>query len=82
MVHTALAIPKSTGDDVGKNPGPTIFDIIDPTTTVSADSTQGNEAIFSVNTDKQTFQLSRILRETHSFDIFLTPTLIDTTFSR
>ena len=40
-------------NDVEENPGPTIFDIIDPTTTVSAGSTQGNEAIFSVNADKQ-----------------------------
>ena len=35
-------------NDVEENPGPTIFDIIDPTTTVSADSSQGNEAIFGV----------------------------------
>ena len=52
MVHTAFAIPKNTGDDVGENPGPTIFDIIDPTTTVSTDSSQGNEAIFGVNAGK------------------------------
>ena len=45
MVHTALAIPKNTGDDMEENPGPTLFDIIDPTTTVSADSSQGNEAL-------------------------------------
>ena len=49
MVHTELAIPKNTGDDVEENPGPTMFDIIDPTTTVSADSSQGNEATFGVN---------------------------------
>ena len=30
MVHTALAIPKNTSDDVEENPGPTMFDIIDP----------------------------------------------------
>ena len=36
-----------------ENPGPTIFDIIDPTTTVSADFSQGNEAIFGVNAGKQ-----------------------------
>ena len=45
MVHTVLAIPKNTGDDLEENPGPTLFDIIDPTTTVSADSSQGNEAL-------------------------------------
>ena len=38
-----------TGDDVEESPGPTMFDIIDPTTTVSADSSQGNEATFGVN---------------------------------
>ena len=35
------------------NPGPTIFDINDPTTTVSADSSQGNEALFGENAGKQ-----------------------------
>ena len=30
----------------------------------------------------QTFQLSRILRETHTFDLFLPLTRIDTIFSR
>ena len=29
-------------NDVEENPGPTRFDIIDPTTTVSADSSQGS----------------------------------------
>ena len=36
-------------NDVEENPGPPIFDIIDPTTTVSADFSQGNEALFGVN---------------------------------
>jgi len=40
-------------NDVEENPCPTIFDIIDPTTTVSADSSQGNEALFGVNAGKQ-----------------------------
>ena len=40
-------------NDVEENPGPTIFDITDPTTTVSADSSQRNEAIFGVNAGKQ-----------------------------
>ena len=39
-------------NDVEENPGPTIFDIIDPTTTVSADSSQGSETIFGVNAGK------------------------------
>jgi len=43
---------------VEENPGPTIFDIIDPTTTVSADSSQGNEALFGVNAGKQCVAMS------------------------
>ena len=43
---------------MGENPGPTIFDIIDPATTVSADSSQGNEAIFGVNSGKQCVAMS------------------------
>ena len=58
MVHTAFAIPKNTGNDVGENPGPTIFDIIDLATTVSTDSSQGNEAIFGVNAGKQCVAMS------------------------
>ena len=41
-----------------ENPGPTMFDIIDQTTTVSADSSQGNEAIFGVNAGKQCVAMS------------------------
>ena len=58
MVHTALAILKNTGDDVEENPGPTMFDIIDPTTTVSANSSQGKEATFGVNPGKQCVAMS------------------------
>ena len=51
---------QNTGDDVGENPGPTIFDIIDLATTVSTDSrsSQGNEAIFGVNAGKQCVAMS------------------------
>ena len=45
-------------NDVEENPGPTIFDIIDPTTTVSADSSQGNEALFGENAGKQCVAMS------------------------
>ena len=44
-------------NDVEENPGSTIFDIIDPTF-VSADSSQGNEAIFCVNTGKKCVAMS------------------------
>ena len=40
-------------NDVEENPGPTVFDINYPTTTVSADSSQGNEALFGENAGKQ-----------------------------
>ena len=36
-------------NDVKENPGPTIFDVIDPTRTVCADYSQGNEALFGEN---------------------------------
>ena len=58
MVHTAFAIPENTGDDVGENPGPTTFDIIDLATTVFTDSSQGNEAILGVNAGKQCVAMS------------------------
>ena len=42
-----------------ENPGPTsIFDIIDPSTTVSADSSLGNEALFGLNAAKQCVAMS------------------------
>ena len=41
-----------------ENPGPTIFDIIVPSTTVSVDSSQGNEALFGVNAGKQCVAMS------------------------
>ena len=55
-VYIPLLIRQS--NDVEENPGPTIFDIIDPTTFVSADSSQGNEAIFGVNAGKQCVAMS------------------------
>ena len=36
-----------------KIPGPTTFDIIDPVSTVSADYSQGNEALFGEHAGKQ-----------------------------
>ena len=45
-------------NDGEENPGPTIHDIIDPTTTVSADYSQGNEALFGVNAGKQCVAMS------------------------
>ena len=45
-------------NDVEENPGPTIFDIIDPMITVSADYSQGNEALFGENAGKQCVVMS------------------------
>nr|XP_058969170.1 uncharacterized protein LOC131795603 isoform X2 [Pocillopora verrucosa] len=36
-------------NDVEENPGPTIFDVIDPTRTICADYSQENEALFGEN---------------------------------
>lgn len=55
-VYTALLIRQA--DDVEGNPGPTIFDIIDLTRTVSADYSQRNEALFSENAGKQCVAMS------------------------
>jgi len=40
-------------NDVEENPGPTIFDVIDPTRTICADHSQGNEALFGENAEHQ-----------------------------
>ena len=40
-------------NDVEENPGPTIFDVIDPTRTICADHSEGNEALFGENAGKQ-----------------------------
>ena len=44
--------------DVEENPGPTIFDVIDPTRTICADYSQGNEALFGENAGKQCLAMS------------------------
>ena len=45
-------------NDVEENPGPTIFYIIDRMRTVSADYSQGNEALFGENAGKQCVAMS------------------------
>ena len=45
-------------NDVEENPGPIIFDIIDPMRTVSADYSQGNEALFGESAGKQCVAMS------------------------
>ena len=55
-VYIPLLIKQA--NDVEENPGHTIFDIIDPMITVSADHSQGNEALFGENADKQCVAMS------------------------
>ena len=45
-------------NDVGENPGPTIFEVIDSTRTVCADYNQGNEVLFGENAGKQCVAMS------------------------
>lgn len=45
-------------NDVEENPGPTIFDVIDPTRTICADYSQGNVALFGENAGKQCVAMS------------------------
>jgi len=44
-------------NDVEENPGPAIFNIVDPTRTVSADFSQGDE-VFGENAGKQCVGMS------------------------
>ena len=54
-----------------ENPGPTIFDIIDPMRTVSADYSQGNETLFGENAGKQcvAMSLTAIIYLTNRFHV-------------
>ena len=45
-------------NDLEKNSGPTIFDVSDPTRTICADYSQGNEALFGENAGKQCVAMS------------------------
>jgi len=56
LVYISLLIRQA--NDVEENPGPMIFDVIDPMRTVSADYSQGNEALFGENAGKQCVAMS------------------------
>ena len=45
-------------NDVEENPGPTIFDVINPTRTICADYSQGNVALFGEIAGKQCVAMS------------------------
>ena len=55
-VYIPLLIRRANG--VEENPGPIIFDIIDAMRTVSADYSQGNEALFGESAGKQCVAMS------------------------
>ena len=45
-------------NDVEENPGPPIFDVIDPTRTICVDHSQGDIALFGENAGKQCLAMS------------------------
>jgi hypothetical protein len=45
-------------NDVEENPGPTIYDVVDPTKTICADFSQGNTKKFRQNAGKQCLAMS------------------------
>jgi hypothetical protein len=45
-------------NDVEENPGPTIYDVVDPTKTICADFSQGNTKKFRQNSGKQCLAMS------------------------
>ena len=75
-VYTPLLIRQA--NDVEENPGPTIFDIIDPTATLSADFSQGNEVLFGENAGKQCVAMSLtaiIYHQIEDYNLWTTSTL-------
>ena len=55
-------------NDVEENAGPTVFDVINPMRTVSADCSQGNEALFAENAGKQFLAMSLTAIIYHQID--------------
>ncbi|CAH3165380.1 unnamed protein product [Pocillopora meandrina] len=47
-------------NDVQENPGSTKFDVIDPTRTICADYSQGNEALFGENAGVVPFEIKGV----------------------
>ena len=56
IVYVALLL--TMANDVEKNPGPTLFDIIDPNKTICADFNQGNVRQFGETAGKQCVAMS------------------------
>ncbi|RMX53518.1 hypothetical protein pdam_00025659 [Pocillopora damicornis] len=55
--------------DVEENPGPTIFDVIDPTRTTCADYSQGNEALFGENAGVVPFEIKDVFVRDNELDL-------------
>ena len=45
-------------NDVEENPGPTVYDVVDPSKTISADFSKGNARMFGQNAGKQCVAMS------------------------
>ena len=55
-VHVPLLLRMA--NDVEENPGPTVYDVVDPTQTVCADFSQGDTRKFRQNAGKQCLAMS------------------------
>ena len=53
IVYVPLLMHMRMANDVEENPGPTIYDVVDPTKTICADFSQGNTKKFRQNAGKQ-----------------------------
>ena len=65
-------------NDVEENPGLTIFDVIDPTRTIYADYSQGDEALFGENAGEQCVAMSLtaiIYRHIEDINLWISCTL-------
>ena len=65
-------------NDVEENPGPTIVGVINPTRTICADCSQGNEVLFGENAGKQCVAMSLaaiIYHHIEDFNLWTSSTL-------
>ena len=56
--HAYIPLLIRQAKDVEENPGPTIFDVIDPTRTIRADYSQRKEVLLGENAGKQCVAMS------------------------
>ncbi|CAH3031863.1 unnamed protein product [Pocillopora meandrina] len=65
--HSPLLIRQA--NDVEENPGPTIFYVSDPTRTICADYSQGNEALFGKNAGFVPFEIKGVFVRDNELDL-------------